>query len=393
MVKSIFEEYAELLPPKLLKELEIEVENNKLTQAQIKKVLERTRDEYEKARIDPGEAIGVITAESFGEPGTQMTLNVFHLAGVSEVQVTQGLPRLIELFDARKIPSTPKVEVFLEKDYNKDPVKVKKVASLIKETTLGEIIQEYSLNLSQSRIELNLNKSKMKDLGITPVYLINVLKTSLKDITVKETKDHLILIPKSEQFEIQELYQLKEKCRNLFIRGVKGIRQVLPIKRDNEFVIICVGSNLEDIIKVEGVDFTRTTCNDIFMMAKVFGIEGARQTIIQEALSVIKNQGLDVDIRHIMLLADVMTNTGVIKGITRGGITGEKESVLARASFETPIKHLINASIIGEKDPLNSVIENVMVNQEIPVGTGLPDLVARVVGKNERTKGSTKTKE
>src|SRR3989344_1735509 len=302
MVKSIFEEYAELLPPKLLKELEIEVENNKLTQAQIKKVLERTRDEYEKARIDPGEAIGIITAESFGEPGTQMTLNVFHLAGVSEVQVTQGLPRLIEIFDARKQPSTPRIEVYIEKSSNKDPQKVKKIAALIKETTLGEIIDEFALNLSQFRVELALNKKKMRDLNITDAYLVSTLKKSLKNIDVKETKTGLILQPTSEEFEIQELYQLKEKCRDLFIKGVKGISQVLPIKKDNEFVIICVGSNLEDIIKVEGVDTTKTTCNDLFMMAKVLGIEAARATIIQEALSVIKNQGLDVDIRHIMLL-------------------------------------------------------------------------------------------
>ena len=376
---NIFDEYKTILPPKLLAEVEEEVKNQKLKPAEIKKVLERTRDEYEKARIDPGEAIGIITAESFGEPGTQMTLNVFHLAGVSEVQVTQGLPRLIEIFDARKQPSTPRIEVYIEKSSNKDPQKVKKIAALIKETTLGEIIDEFALNLSQFRVELALNKKKMRDLNITDAYLVSTLKKSLKNINVKETKTGLILQPTSEEFEIQELYQLKEKCRDLFIKGVKGISQVLPIKKDNEFIIICVGSNLQDVLKVEGVDTTKTTCNDLFMMAKVLGIEAARATIMKEASEVINSQGLDVDIRHIMLLADVMTNTGVIKGITRGGITGEKESVLARASFETPIKHIVNASLVGEIDNLNSVVENVMLNQEIPIGTGLPDLGARIV--------------
>jgi len=389
---NIFDEYKTILPPKLLAEVEEEVKNQKLKPAEIKKVLERTRDEYEKARIDPGEAIGIITAESFGEPGTQMTLNVFHLAGVSEVQVTQGLPRLIEIFDARKQPSTPRIEVYIEKSSNKDPQKVKKIAALIKETTLGEIIDEFALNLSQFRVELALNKKKMRDLNITDAYLVSTLKKSLKNINVKETKTGLILQPTSEEFEIQELYQLKEKCRDLFIKGVKGISQVLPIKKDNEFIIICVGSNLQDVLKVEGVDTTKTTCNDLFMMAKVLGIEAARATIMKEASEVINSQGLDVDIRHIMLLADVMTNTGVIKGITRGGITGEKESVLARASFETPIKHIVNASLVGEIDNLNSVVENVMLNQEIPIGTGLPDLVARIVKKNEKSKGSAKDK-
>jgi DNA-directed RNA polymerase subunit A" len=83
-----------------------------------------------------------------------------------------------------------------------------------------------------------------------------------------------------------------------------------------------------------------------------------------------------------MFLADVMTVTGTVKGITRSGITSEKESVLARASFETPIKHIINAALIGEHDPLNSVVENVILNQPVPLGTGLPKLVV----KSKKTK-------
>ena len=122
----------------------------------------------------------------------------------------------------------------------------------------------------------------------------------------------------------------------------------------------------------------QTVTNNPFVIAELMGIEAARQVIINEALEVIKNQGLDIDIRHVMFLADVMTNTGIIKGITRTGITSEKESVLARASFETPIKHMVNASLVGESDNLNSVIENVMLNQPVPLGTGLPGLVAKM---------------
>jgi len=170
----------------------------------------------------------------------------------------------------------------------------------------------------------------------------------------------------------------KEKIKGIMISGIKGIKQVLPIKRDNEFIIICVGNNLKDVMNVEGVDFKKTVTNDVFMTQTILGVEAARQAIMNEAIEVIENQGLDIDIRHIMLLADVMTSVGSIKGITRSGITGEKESVLARASFETPIKHIVNATLKGEEDKLNSVIENVMLNQEIPVGTGLPSLIAKI---------------
>jgi len=74
-----------------------------------------------------------------------------------------------------------------------------------------------------------------------------------------------------------------------------------------------------------------------------------------------------------------MTVGGEIKGITRYGVVSEKASVLARASFETPIKHIINAALKGEVDQLNSVVENVMLNQAVPVGTGLPGLITKIV--------------
>jgi len=182
------------------------------------------------------------------------------------------------------------------------------------------------------------------------------------------------------------LYQLKEKSKDVHVKGIKGIIQVSPIFNGNEFVILCAGANLKDVLKTEDIDETRTTTNDIFMMADVLGIEAARQAIINEATNVIKQQGLDIDIRHIMFLADAMTNSGKIRGITRSGITAEKESVLARASFETPLKHIVNASLIGEEDHLNSVIENVMVNQVVPLGTGLPDLIAKMRQKVKEAK-------
>ena len=76
-----------------------------------------------------------------------------------------------------------------------------------------------------------------------------------------------------------------------------------------------------------------------------------------------------------MLVADIMSASGELLGITRYGVVKEKPSVLARASFETPLKHIIGAALIGEVDELNSVIENVMLNQPVPIGTGLPGLV------------------
>lgn len=369
------------LPQKILNELDEEVEKRKLSKAQAEKVKGILKDRYVKAKINPGEAIGMITAESFGEPGTQMTLNTFHFAGVAEVNVTLGLPRLIEILDARKEIKTPSMEIYLDKEIRNDPVKVKKVAASIKEIKLQEVVSEFSINIVKSQIELVFNKKKMKELSVDEELIVKII-SGVKTASVKAQKDEVIVKLKSKDGEevsanLVDLYRLKEKLKELVVKGIAGIKQVMPTKSKNEFIIITAGSNLKETLELKEVDATRTISNNIFEVAKVLGIEAGRQAIINEAATVIKDQGLDVDIRHIMFLADIMTGTGEIRGITRSGITGGKQSVLARATFETPIKHIIGAAVVGEEDHLNSVIENVLLNQPVPLGTGLPNLIAK----------------
>lgn len=378
---DIFEDYKDL-PAKLISDLKNEMRGRKITHIQLKKILERIKREYNNAKIDPGEAIGVVTAESFGEPGTQMTLNVKHFAGVAEMNITMGLPRLIEIFDARKIPSTPSMEIYLKKEYNKDVSKVKKIAAQIKETMFEELAKEFSIDIMKMHVKVELDKERMKDLLITSNTLLKVLNESLKGVSVRLNKSNEIVL-KGKHTDLNDVYALKEKMKSVFVKGVKGISHVLPFKKEGEFVISTAGTNLKEVLQIDEIDETRTVSNDIHEVYSVLGIESARQVIINEAKKVIENQGLDVDIRHILFISDVMTTSGDVRGITRSGITGKKESVLARASFETPLKHLINAALIGEEDNLNSVIENVILNQPVPIGTGLPDLIIKMAEKKK----------
>src|SRR3989344_7178973 len=386
MVKDISEQYSGILPEKLIDEAKELCINQKLNSKETEKVFERVKKEYESALIDPGEAIGIITAESFGEPGTQMTLNVFHFAGVAEVSVSSGLPRIIELFDARKIIKTPMMTIFIKSPHNKDPKRVRKIASMIKQVNLKEIATDFAIDISKLEINVLLNRKKMRDLNIEDANLLKVLTESVKNINLRLHEDKLIIKPKSEENELQSLYKLKEKLKDIRVSGIEKITQVLPVKENTEFVILTAGTNLKEVLEMKDVDASRTTTNDIFEIFKVLGIEATRQAIINETSKIYEDQGLDVDVRHMMFMADIITNSGKIRGITRSGITSEKESVLARASFETPIKHIINASLVGEEDKLNSVIENVMLNQPVPLGTCLPDLVLKISGITKELK-------
>jgi len=206
------------------------------------------------------------------------------------------------------------------------------------------------------------------------------LKKKLRGSDVKKLRTSLeINIPESK---VRKVYHIKEKAKEIVVSGISSIEQALPSKigdgKDAYFIIKTAGSNLKKILKLPEVDETRTRCNDVLEIESVLGIEAARSAIIEELTEVLeKQQGFDVDFRYIHLIADAMSYGGKTEGITRHGIIKGKSSVLARASFETPIKHLVDASIIGEKDSLTSVVENVMLNQEVPVGTGLPKLVVK----------------
>ncbi|RMF56097.1 DNA-directed RNA polymerase subunit A'' [Candidatus Woesearchaeota archaeon] len=375
MMTNPFDSYKGKIPVKILEEVK-----ESLPKASLKKIsdaLQTVYKEYQEAKIAPGEAVGIIAAESIGEPGTQMTLNTFHFAGVSELNVTVGLPRIIEILDGRRDIKTPMMEIYLKKPWSQGK-DIKKVALQIKETTLKEVISEILINIAEFSIELKLNKAYLKDVGVQQGTVVKILEKSFKGYSVKLKEDSIIMKSRSKQESLNELYKIKEKIKDTYFKGVKGVSQVLPVKRSNEFVIITAGTNLKEVFKLDFVDEARTVSNDIYEIAEVLGIEAARQAIINEVNKVIDAQGLNVDKRHIMLVADTMCSSGSIKGITRYGVVREKSSVLARASFETPIKHIIGASVTGEVDELNSVIENVMLNQPVPIGTGLPGLVTKV---------------
>ena len=198
-----------------------------------------------------------------------------------------------------------------------------------------------------------------------------------------------IVKSKKESFSLNELYKLKETLKEIPISGMKNSSSVASsVVRSSS--LYCWFS--EKILALDFVDATRTMTNNIVEINAVLGIEAAREAIILEVLKVLEAQGLDIDIRHILLVADTMTTSGSVKGVTRYGVVSEKASVLARASFETPLRHVMNAALSGEEDFLDSVVENVMLNQAVPIGTGLPGLITKVrkSGDKDGVKGGGK---
>nr|MDO8099933.1 DNA-directed RNA polymerase subunit A'' [Candidatus Njordarchaeota archaeon] len=367
-----------MLPASIVESVNRKLSGIELTDDEFKRIVSDVIREYRRSLVEPGEAVGNVAAQSIGEPGTQMTLKTFHYAGVAELNVTLGLPRLIEIVDARKIPSTPMMTVYLEEEFAADPARAREVAQRIELTRIDNIAQGIEFDLLNRTIVVKLAQELIEDKGITPQLVVSKLKGLRKiELDLDEKRRTVYIRIQSEDFG--DYHKLLERVRSTAIKGVKGVKRVIIRKErvpsgKEEYVLYTEGTNLSQVIKVLGVDSTRTISNNIHEISETLGIEAARNALIREAKDVLEEQGLDVDIRHIMLVADLMTRTGEIRQIGRHGISGEKESVLARAAFEVTVKHLLDASVAGEEDLLNGITENVIVGQTIPLGTGFIDL-------------------
>ncbi|MEM0361068.1 MAG: DNA-directed RNA polymerase subunit A'' [Sulfolobales archaeon] len=367
----------QVLPPKIFNELYEKVRQIPLTKEELSRIVHLTVNEYLNALVEPGEPIGTVAAQSVGEPGTQMTLRTFHYAGVRELNVTLGLPRLIELVDARKLPETPIMVIYLDEEHRYEREKALEVARRIEATRLENVVARVDIDLITSSITIDLDPEMMRDKGITTndvVKALSKVKAISQKVSVDESNENRIYIEVPPNYDFMKIQKLRDRILKIKLKGIKGINRVIVQRRGNEYVLITDGTNLEAVLKVDGVDYRRVFTNSIYEVENVLGIEAARQALINEIHNVLEEQGLDVDMRHVMLIADMMTLTGSVKQIGRHGIAGEKTSVLARASFEVTVKHLFDAAARGEVDELKGVAENVIIGQLVPIGTNLVNL-------------------
>jgi len=354
-----------------------------VTDEQYSRILAQMVKEYKHTRIEPCEAVGVVAAQSIGEPGTQMTMRTFHYAGVAEINVTLGLPRLIEIMDARKEPSTPTMTIHLREGYSTDRDKARQVSWQIEAAPLQEF-GDITTDMANMQIVVHVNKAVCEKRKISVREILEIAPKKIKDrrhyrdfeFETNEAEGLLIFIPK-DRGSYQNLFQLKEHVRNVIVQGIDDIERVVVRKESGEYILYTEGSNLKDVFAIRGVDTTRTRTNNINEISQVLGIEAARNAIINEALATLSEQGIMVDVRHIMLVADMMCMEGEVKQIGRHGIAGEKESVLSRAAFEVTVNHLLDAAVAHESDILCGVTENVIVGQPIQLGTGDVKLVVK----------------
>jgi len=357
-----------VLPPLLMDKLKAGLRTVKDAK-ESKAMIEGAIDAYARARVAPGEAVGTLAAQSIGEPGTQMTMRTFHYAGVAEVAVPQGLPRLIEVVDAKREPDATIMRIPLDKEKIKTFEDAEQFGKKIREVIISDV----------ATIKSDLSQMAVIVTDVSKLYMPDVEKNLKKIGEVVEEKGSFKIIALKKS--IAELAKIRKKITKIKLAGIKGIKRVLIKEEEGQFVIYTEGSNLREVFKLKGVDKNNIYTNNIQEIYEFLGIEAARNSIVREAKQVLDEQNLSVDIRHLMVVADMMTLTGEISAIGRHGISGSKTSVLAKAAFEETTKHLLSASLKGEEDYLTGVAESIIVGKPPPVGTGIVKLGMRKLKK------------
>ena len=386
---------------------------------------------YSKSFISTSEMVGTIAAQSLGEPATQMTLNTFHLAGVGKPGVTRGVPRLKELLHISKNIKGPSITLYLNKPDSYNLNKVQEISNKFELTVLGDLVVASSIYYDPSDKETNIKKDNtfmdiyQKFNEIEPIekecnrlkWVLrlefdrkilmnkNIIMSDIHFAIISDRKDSnevscfysddnaskIIFRIRmnndgsgNDDKDIQYLKNYEKNLLNIEVQGIDKITKVIPrldnrnlefidgeYKIKEQYLVDTLGTNLQDILAFEEVDIFNTFSNDVREIYKVFGIDAAKQLLINEINEVLDSSGNYVNYRHISLLCDFMTNKGDLVSIDRFGINRDIDlGPLAKCSFEETTEQIFKAAIFGEKDNLVGVSANIMMGQLIPSGTG-----------------------
>ncbi|XP_051126697.1 DNA-directed RNA polymerase III subunit 1 isoform X2 [Andrographis paniculata] len=357
-----------------------------ITRQQLMVFLETCISRYNSKKTEAGTAIGAIGAQSIGEPGTQMTLKTFHFAGVASMNVTLGVPRIKEIINAAKRINTPIIKTKLQ--LVDSDIFAKVVKGHIEKTLLEQVakyirIKKVSrsvsivIRLDMTRIngaQLSINADTVKKA------ILQTPKMKLKEQQVKVLGDwKLEVVLYTDRNKLQfELDALKSKLAKVVVKGINTVERAIivnkPKKKDphsKNLKLVVEGTGLLSVLGIDGVDAQKTKSNHIIEVQQTLGIEAARKQIIKEINITMMRHSMTIDIRHMMLLADLMTFKGEVLGITRHGVQRMKDSVLMLASFEKTSDHLFNASVNGRLDKIEGVSECIIMGIPMPVGTGM----------------------
>ncbi|CAJ1951517.1 unnamed protein product [Sphenostylis stenocarpa] len=365
-----------------------------ITRRQLEVFLNICLSRYHSKKMEAGAPVGATGAHSIGEPGTQMTLKTFHFAGVASMNVTLGVPRVKEIMNGNKKISTPIITAILEKGDNANTARI--VKGRIEKTNLGQVAKSIKVVMTSrlASVDITLDMERIQDAhlnidaNIVKESILQTKKTKLKPehIKILDIKKLRVVPQDADRSKLHfQLHYLKNLLPTVVVKGIKTADRVVISKEEDKitkaekFKLLVEGTGFREVMGIEGVDGCKTLSNHILEVRDTLGIEAARECIVKEIkYTMVDTHGMNIDTRHMMLLADVMTATGHILGINRFGISKMGKSVLMLASFERTADILFQASVRGRDDSIGGVSESIIMGIPITIGSGMIQVKQRL---------------
>nr|QOI90401.1 DNA-directed RNA polymerase subunit 1 [Pyramimonas orientalis virus] len=400
---------------------------HKFTKDAFDYMVEHFKQKYVESLVHPSDMVGVVAAQSIGEPSTQLTLNTFHLSGVASAsKAVRGVPRIKELLSVSKNMKAPSCTIYLNenvKNYNDAKkamfsIETTYMKSLVIKSDIffepknditsieedQKIIDEYKkfseldtecyILVSPWILRLELDKRKMMDVGLTTLDINIALKKYYNETIMCMFSDdnnekvifRIALTDTGITDIITDLkaleYNIMEK---IIISGIDKMKKISISQKTEkvlndddvfktfvdkeEYILETDGTNLTHVLANNYVNRHKTISNDITEIYEIFGIEAARQALYNE-IDDILNSTTSVNHRHIALLVDTMTCKGYLLSVDRHGINRSDIGPLAKCSFEETSDIIIKAGVFGEIDRINGVSANIILGQIAKCGTG-----------------------
>jgi DNA-directed RNA polymerase beta' subunit/intein/homing endonuclease len=401
---------------------------NHLTKNSFDSVIEQIKFKFFEALVHPSEMVGVVAAQSIGEPATQLTLNTFHfISHAGATKAVRGVPRLNELLAFSKNIKTPVMKIMLKDSVSTDKLACLQIMNNIRTIRFKDVVKSSKIYFDPSDTEsliigdrefikvfmsrsnnntqptpwmlrMEFDRDAMLNFKLDMVTIHHVLSVFYDEriscIFSDDNADTLIMRIRIAPDENEKtklsgddiLTDLKALEHNIVdVVPIKGIRNIKlaaleeinltlynaeskAFENKKEWMVFTEGTNIRDVLALSIVDGYRTLTNDVNEIYEVLGVEAARQVLYNEIVEVLDS--INVNYRHIALLVDVMTNRGNILSVNRHGINRGDIGPLAKCSFEETTDKLIKAGIFSEFDKINGVSANVMLGQIAPCGTG-----------------------
>ena len=373
---------------------------------------------FETTKVQPGESVGAILAQSFGQSQTQNTLNSFHKAGLAEKSVVQGVPRFKEIIETVGNPKGNACIVKFLKNNNtfkdlRDAIKYEMVEFKLKKLICKEDVKGEGAKIKicinkedepwyksfemvygnkfrsyEHCVSIWIDKKYAYEYNITLKYISKKIENTHDDVacvfspesigridvflnteSIQPDKDVPFLTSENGVSIFMEFVAIPA-LQEILICGIEKIANIFYINEKDKWHIETEGSNFAELIAMEGVDTINTMTNNIWEIYETLGVEALRQFLVEELASVVGG----INPAHYKLLADRITYTGKVVSISRYTNRVQGSGPLSKSTFEEPLDNLINASTRGESELTDSVSTSIICARMAPVGTGQVDL-------------------